>query len=262
MAVQRMVKRLGYEIRAAANEVLPSYDAEIYEQVRPYTMTSRERICSLIGVVEHLEATRVGGAIVECGVWRGGSVMAALYTLVRMGRLDREIFLYDTYGGMSAPGPNDGPEEHELFDRLKNEQGLSSWCVASLEDVKANIGRCQYPLSRIQFVQGEVRDTIPAQAPAEIALLRLDTDWYESTLHELDHLYPRLSERGFLIIDDYGRWGGCRRAVDEYFEMHGPRPFLHRVDFACRMIVKPAAGDEHFTGKLAPSAPAWGFFTN
>ncbi|MEP6669094.1 MAG: TylF/MycF/NovP-related O-methyltransferase [Chthoniobacter sp.] len=248
--VQRMANRFGYEIRAAEGGDLPDYYSEIYEQVRPYTMTSRERLYSMIAATEHLEASGVKGAIVECGVWRGGSIMAALYALARAGKTEREIFLYDTYAGMSAPGQNDGAEEHALFDRFKNEQGLSNWCLATLEDVKANVGLCHYPLSKITFVQGKVEDTIPAQVPAAISLLRLDTDWYESTLHELIHLYPRLVEGGLLIIDDYGKWGGCRRAVDEYFEKHGPRPFLHRVDPAGRLIIKPPASQN---GSLSPS---------
>ena len=86
---------------------------------------------------------------------------------------------------------------------------------------------------RIHFVEGKVEDTIPAHAPERIALLRLDTDWYESTRHELEHLYPRLSRGGVLIIDDYGHWQGARQAVDEYFgDAHAA--LLNRIDYTAR----------------------------
>lgn len=239
IGIQRMVNQLGFEIRAVDGADLTPRYAEIYENVRPYTMTSRDRIYTVVAATEYLEANGVEGAIVECGVWRGGSAMAALYALIASGRVDREIFLYDTFAGMSAPGVNDGRQEHELFARYRNEHGSSNWCLATLEDVKANVARCDYPFSKVVFVQGKVEETIPARIPDKIALLRLDTDWYESTLHELNHLYPRLVEGGVLIIDDYGKWGGCRQAVDEYFEKHGPRPFFNRIDPAGRLIVKP-----------------------
>ena len=78
----------------------------------------------------------------------------------------------------------------------------------------------------------------PAASPPSIALLRLDTDWYESTYHELVHLYPRLSVGGILIIDDYGYWQGARRAVDRYFAEQGTRVFLSRIDETGRLAVK------------------------
>lgn len=82
--------------------------------------------------------------------------------------------------------------------------------------------------------------TIPAGAPGEIAILRLDTDWYESTRHELEHLYPRLSPGGILIIDDYGHWRGSRKATDEYIEKHAAALFLGRIDYTGRIAVKTA----------------------
>ena len=92
---------------------------------------------------------------------------------------------------------------------------------------------------RIHFIRGRVEDTIPAQAPARIALLRLDTDFYESTKHELIHLFPRLVPNGVLILDDYGHWQGARKAVDEYFEDNPCRILLNRIDFAARIGIKP-----------------------
>ena len=94
------------------------------------------------------------------------------------------------------------------------------------------------PLDKVFFVKGMVEQTIPAHAPDRIAMLRLDTDWYESTKHELEHLYPRLSGKGTLIIDDYGHFLGARKATDEYFARLKVRPLLSRVDYAGRIALK------------------------
>jgi O-methyltransferase len=83
-----------------------------------------------------------------------------------------------------------------------------------------------------------VEDTLPDQAPERIALLRLDTDWYASTKHELEQLYPRLAEGGVLIVDDYGHYEGARRAVDEYFRAAGEPVLLNRIDFSGRLVIK------------------------
>jgi hypothetical protein len=91
----------------------------------------------------------------------------------------------------------------------------------------------------VNLVKGPVESTIPATIPDQLAILRLDTDWYESTKHELDHLYPRLVSGGILIIDDYGHWQGARQAVDEYFARQNLKPLLSRIDYTCRIMIKP-----------------------
>jgi len=95
-----------------------------------------------------------------------------------------------------------------------------------------------YPEDQVIFIKGRVEDTIPQTVPEQIALLRLDTDWYESTYHELIHLYPRLVNRGILILDDYGYWQGARKAVDTYFQENKVGMYLHRVDESARIGVK------------------------
>ncbi len=95
-----------------------------------------------------------------------------------------------------------------------------------------------YPAERVHVVRGRVEETLPEAAPEHIAVLRLDTDWYISTRHELQHLYPRLVDGGVLIIDDYGHWQGARRAVDEYFRDEAPPLLLNRIDYTGRVAVK------------------------
>jgi hypothetical protein len=110
--------------------------------------------------------------------------------------------------------------------------------VASLDDVREAVLGVGYPEERIHFVEGPVEQTVPEHAPTEIALLRLDTDWYASTKHELIHLYPRLETGGVLIIDDYGYWQGARQATDEYIAENDVPLLLNRIDVGARIAVK------------------------
>jgi len=214
----------------------------IIEQVQAATMTSPERIVALMRAAQYIVATRVPGDIVECGVWRGGSMMAVARTLEQAGEL-RPLHLFDTFDGMPPPQALDRDHSGQSAELLLSQQPKSTshvWALAQLDEVRQNMTATGYPEHLIQYVPGQVEATIPKAAPAQIALLRLDTDWYESTRHELVHLYPRLATGGVLIIDDYGHWEGCRRAVDEYFGPMRPAPHLCRIDYTGRIAIKPA----------------------
>ncbi len=244
--VQRVANALGYKLERLYApppphrlELDPAY-ADIIARVKPFTMTSCERIASLVDAVRHVTQTNIPGAIVECGVWRGGSMMAAALALLEAGD-ERDLYLFDTFAGMTAPTERDvdhrGDMAEEMY-RASLADDHSAWCHASLDDVRANLLSTGYPAERRHFIKGDVLETIPASAPESIAVLRLDTDWYESTKHEMAHLYPRLAPGGILIVDDYGHWNGCRQAVDEYF---GPtRPFMFPIDYTARALVKGA----------------------
>ena len=216
-------------------------DKELYRRVGPYTMTTPPRVYALVRGVEYVAARGVRGAIVECGVWRGGSVMAAALTLLRLGISDRDIYLYDTFAGMPPPSEADttrsGVRAADLL--AQGDESSHIWAIASLDDVRAAVLSVGYPEERIHFVEGLVEETLPETAPAEISLLRLDTDWYRSTKHELEHLYPRIAPGGVLILDDYGHWQGARRAVDEYLADNGLALLLNRIDGTARIAVKP-----------------------
>lgn len=217
-------------------------DAQTIREVRSYTMTSPERIHALCAAVRYVVSAGIPGAIVECGVWRGGSMMAVAKTLLRAGCVDRDLYLFDTFEGMTPPGKQDvaidGDRAEDLMKQsLRSEQDLF-WCYAPLEAVRQALNATGYPSERLHFVAGKVEDTIPQAAPPAIALLRLDTDWYESTRHELHHLVPRLGRGGVLIIDDYGHWQGARMAVDEYLAKSDVKLLLNRVDYTGRIAVK------------------------
>jgi O-methyltransferase len=222
-------------------------DRRIVEAALPYTMTGVERLQAVVQSVRYLVRRGVPGAFAECGVWRGGSVLAMILTLQDMEAAPRDIHLYDTFEGMTEPT--------ELDTSASGAPALEAWNEAQANDsrvwpevfgadvfdeesVRRTLLATGYPAERIHIVKGPVEDTIPAHAPEALALLRLDTDWYESTRHELHELYPRLAEGGVLVIDDYGHWEGARRAVDEYFSEHAPPVLLNRIDYTGRVAIK------------------------
>lgn len=214
---------------------------EIYEKCKPYTMTSIERAYALFESCKFIDKNQIEGDFVECGVWKGGSAMLIAYTLIKLKKIDRAIYLYDTFEGMTEPSDADynlADKNDRAIDVWKREceDNHNKWCFASLSEVEENMYSTGYPKEKIVFVKGKVEDTIPGNMSSEIALLRLDTDWYESTKHELEHLYPSLNNNGVLIIDDYGHWAGSKKAVDEYF--YDKRMLLNRVDYTSRIGIK------------------------
>lgn len=246
--IRRLIRNFGIDIvRYRKEPIIPSDlgldNIEIIKAVRPYTMTSPERVAALTEAVKYIGAADIPGAIVECGVWAGGSMMAVAYQLLKLAVNDRQLYLFDTFEGMVRPTDQDvsfsGEPAITRFDRDKRTDDSSFWCYASIEDVRRNLYSTGYDAGRIKFIKGKVEDTVPSCAPERIALLRLDTDLYESTKHEMNYLYPRLSTGGVLIIDDYGHWKGSRKAVDEYFEENKIRILLNRIDYTGRIAVKP-----------------------
>jgi O-methyltransferase len=238
--------------RRVARAVLPTRRGEAhadfdpafwphYEACKRYTMTSVERMYALYEATRYVVRGKIPGDFAECGVWRGGSIMLAARVLRELGDSSRKVYLYDTFEGMSAPTTKDvdlaGRSAGEKWS-AKRAADHNDWCYAPLADVQRNIAATGYPTESVVFVKGTVEDTLPGTAPERIALLRLDTDWYESTRQTLVHLYPRLAPGGVLIIDDYGHWQGCRQAVDEYFAANEPAPLLTRVDYTGRIAVR------------------------
>lgn len=242
-----VAKRFGYsvtrndKIYTRAADFSQEY-AQIIPACIPWTMTSMERLYVLINAVLYLSRNGIAGDIVECGVWKGGSMLAVIRTLLQYGDTSRDLHLYDTFEGMTQPGAMDvdyiGTPGSKAFKDKQTGPDSSTFCYAPLDGVKRLLGSTGYPEQRIHYVQGKVEETLPAQAPEKIALLRLDTDWYESTKHELEHLFPRLVPGGVLIIDDYGHWKGSKQAVDEYFSQGQAPILLNRIDYSGRVAVK------------------------
>ena len=204
----------------------------LLKRCRPYTMTPPEVTLNAIRAAQYVAEFNIPGAVVECGVWRGGVSMAMASRLIMGGQV-KDLYLYDTFDGMSEPTENDvapsGQKAEVLLKNLAKDEQNHIWAFAPLDKVRSNVESVGYPTDKIKFVKGKVEDTIPETIPEKIALLRLDTDWYESTKHELLHLYPLLVSGGVLILDDYGYWAGARKAVDEFFETLKAKPELHIV---------------------------------
>ena len=205
---------------------------------------SPEAIVTLVRAVDRVIEQRIPGALVECGVYMGGNIEVMIRALQRQGVIDRDVYLYDTFAGMPKPEERDDDAlgAKACWDAHRTEEDGdrgSNWMKAGVELVRQRIDPLGYPDKHLHFVKGMVEDTIPATVPEKIAILRLDTDFYSSTKHELQHLYPRLSPGGILIIDDYGAFPGSREATDEYAAEHGLNWFLHRVDAHVRLVVKP-----------------------
>jgi O-methyltransferase len=216
----------------------------LYEACREQTLTSIERMYALYKAVEYVIQTGIPGDFAECGVWRGGSVMMMALAAQRFGDVSRTLWLYDTFSGMTAPTSEDvqtmtGVAAVDVLAASPKTRDDPFWGVAPHDVVARNLAATGYPSSAIRYVVGDVMDTLPAVQPDQLALLRLDTDWHESTRHELTHLYPRLSQGGVIIIDDYGYWSGARKAVDDFFDAEPKRPLLSRIDFTGRIGVRP-----------------------
>jgi O-methyltransferase len=210
----------------------------IIRQCREFTLTSPERLLAAIRSAEYLTRHGIEGDIVECGVWRGGSSMAIALSLIHHNDTSRNLYLYDTYDGMPPPSENDLDLHGQMASELLEKDPANFVCRASAEDVEKNMAATGYPQNKIHIVKGPVEKTIPANMPQNIAMLRLDTDWYESTLHEMQHLFPALATSGVIIIDDYGHWKGARKAVDEYLANTGTKLYLARIDYTGRVGVK------------------------
>jgi len=221
------------------NEIPEIKDSEIQliEDLGYYSMTPLIRRWSLIQAIHYINKKNIDGDIVECGIWRGGNLFISKDTQENYYKdIKRNFYGYDTFEGMPKPVSHDGLKMIDVYNNFisKNEQ----WFKVSIDDVRGFSKKIFNKTDNLFLIKGKVEDTlkISTNLPKKIALLRLDTDWYESTKMELEILYPLLSDDGMLIIDDYGDMPGCRKAVDEFFL--DKNIFLHRVDRSCRILIK------------------------
>lgn len=255
-AIRRVAALCGYEIsrRPYPRLVSPAAFDRARALVAPSTMLADSRLASLYDQVLHCERIGLEGSMVECGVWKGGAVgLIALALQHSGGRPHRPLHLFDSFMDICAPDP--------LFDGQRAIDELGRGAIATIGAPQPVLGaydsigghgtmndcrdlietRIGYPASLVHFHVGWFQDTVPLAAAGigPIALLRLDGDWYASTKVCLDHLYDRVVGEGFVIIDDYGSYDGCRKAVDEFLALRGIRAYVQRVDGSCYFFQKP-----------------------
>ena len=213
--------------------------------VRDHTMVSLERLVSLWQQVRSLDRDGIPGALVECGVWRGGATgMMALAHLHAGGGATRALHLFDSFAGLPEPvAALDGAGAVAYAgQRAEGRLQPIGQCVGSLaENEDLLLRRIGYPATQVHFHAGWFEETVPRDAAAvgPVALLRLDGDWYASTRTCLAHLYAQVVPGGVVVIDDYGHWPGCRRAVDEFTAGLGTPLTLRPIDYTACYWIKP-----------------------
>ncbi|MEQ8714143.1 MAG: TylF/MycF/NovP-related O-methyltransferase [Cyclobacteriaceae bacterium] len=247
--INKILEIPGYKLIKTAEEKSRYLDIKdnvdflnIYESCKMFTMTSIERMYTLYEATNFIIGKGLKGDFVECGVWKGGSAMMIAHLLVKNDIHDQKIFLYDTFEGMPRPSDSDvsprGFSALNFFNEVSTGNDSSTWCLATLDEVRENLLSTGIGTDQLIFVKGKVEETIPDNLPKNsVSLLRLDTDWYSSTKHELVHLYPLLEEGGALIIDDFGAWEGAKKAVVEYFDS-SKSIYLNRIDNTGRIGIK------------------------
>lgn len=245
-----LTKNIEQSILAGRGNLANDFPSDFSEEeqaniqfVEKMTMTSKERLVSLSRAIDYIVKNNISGNIVECGVWKGGSMMLVAKKLLQLHDTGRELYLFDTFEGMSEPGNEDvsaidNKNAQELLEKADKNNGDNIWCYSTIDEVKSNLSKTNYPAEKLFFIKGKVEDTLPNASVGKIAVLRLDTDWYESTKIELETLYDSLVPGGVLIIDDYGHWSGSKKAVDEFIEKRKLNIFLNRIDYTGRLAIK------------------------
>lgn len=250
-AMGNLVQLMGFEVtkKDSKFQSMEKHFIETYALCRKYSMVHLHRMYATFSATRYIVNNGIEGDFVECGVWKGGSSMMMAMTLKQCKDTKRKIYLYDTYEGMTQPTKFDVQTSNNInakrqWQRLQRKKE-NEWCYAPIDEVKNNMRMTRYPYNKFKFIKGNVLDTLDKEFPERIALLRLDTDFYESTKKEMEVLYPRLVENGVLLIDDYDSWRGSRKAIDEYFEKNKIKPLLHLTGNSGRMMIKTRPGIRH-----------------
>ena len=207
---------------------------EIFGRYKRYTCLSVERFYNIFKAIEYIARSGIPGDIVECGVFLGGSILGAAHFADHFGLHDRRFFAFDTFEGFPV-----NTTEADIQGAVYDLSTLKVFNSNFRHIVEKNIVNSGIHPAKFVLVPGEVERTLRHENGISCAaFLRLDTDYFKSTLVELEILYPKLSAGGVLIVDDYGHFEGARRAVDEFFVRTGRGPLLQRIDYTARCGIK------------------------
>ncbi|MDB4915907.1 MAG: Macrocin-O-methyltransferase protein [Gemmatimonadetes bacterium] len=253
--MRRVAARFGYEISV---NTTPRSDGDgtfehAREMVSGATMLPRKRLVSLYDQVVYCNAIGLQGSMVECGVWKGGAVGLMALALKSTGGPLRDLHLFDSFQGICEPDP--AVDGELAIKEVGYRPDLSDGVIKAVKGIYDPLGghgtvaeskalieqRIGYPSARVHYHVGWFQDTVPVARDqiGPIALLRLDGDWYASTKVCLDNLYDLVVPGGFIILDDYGTYEGCRKATDEFLLGRGIQAYLHTVDRGCYYLIKP-----------------------
>lgn len=193
----------GFRLARLVLEVTPSY-----------TMVAPNRLTRLYEAVRMINSLHLSGDIVECGVWHGGSAAVMAAACRDDDWLGRRMFwLFDSFQGLPAPSEQDGAEERKVY--------YQGYCTGDVKRVRHILTRQGASEEQIHVISGWFETTLQSAPIKDIALLHIDVDWYHSVKLVLESFYDKVVTRGTIIIDDYGKWQGCRSAVDEFLAAHG-----------------------------------------
>jgi O-methyltransferase len=235
---------------------------ELWSLAASNTMVGTGRMQDVIKYATHIATSEIPGDFVECGTWKGGLAMLML-AVIRTFDLEKSLYIYDTFTGMTQPSPVDVSIDGtiatvEFTKHFELETGNADWCKAGIDLVSNNL-RSVDPtfLRHVKLISGKVEETLEYEKniPNAIALLRLDTDWYESTLVELRKLWGRVVSRGIIIVDDYHYWNGQKQAVDEFLQTIDEREYLteNGADFSLIITKISSASQKRLDLSLAPA---------
>jgi O-methyltransferase len=199
----------------------------ITKLVRPHTLVGPERIHNLCALAQRAEEEQIPGDVIECGVYNGGTA-AILARIATRSQMNRTVWLFDSFQGMPETNEKDGKQAQEYVGKV----------VGSLDQVKQLLRKAGANMDRVKIVAGLFQDTFPRVDIKQTALLNLDCDWYESVKLCLEKFYDSVVPGGFVSIDDYGHWPGCREAVDTFFKKRGLSYELRHVDYSARWFQK------------------------
>jgi O-methyltransferase len=208
-------------------------------EVDPITKNTRDAII-------YCEKNNIEGSWVECGIMEGQQPRTTCFTILKNNFKIRDIYMYDTFSGLPEPG------EHDFSNSLNREELLKIWvsmktgdntnafCYCSLEQAKKYVNSTNYPQDKLHFIKGDVLETLNKKEniPDKICILRLDTDWYDSSKYELEKLYNNVVDGGIVILDDYFEWNGQRKATDEFFKENNINKKIIQVNDHCGYFIK------------------------
>jgi O-methyltransferase len=230
-------------LHARVNRLRAPFLPEPYRVVLPHTMVSLPRLRNLDRLIRLLDEEGVPGDVVECGTCNGGSG-AVLARVACRSPLGRHTWLLDSFAGMPPAGPEDGPDA----------AAYTGSCKGNLDRVREVLRTAGVDDPAVALVPGWFHETLPTLPANPVALLHVDADWYESVRICLDHLYDRVSPGGFVVLDDFGYWQGCRRAWQEFRQSRGLDVELTPVDGIGVWFRKPGGAPKaNGPGALAPA---------